>query len=74
MHSTYCYMSALAIVDLVQALGSQQVHQLPLLVCLHACEGHAVQQDSLDQGWIGLLQKVFEGWPCHTARQTALQA
>ena len=55
MSGSYCYVSALAIVDLVQALGSQQVHQLPLLVCLHASEGHAVQQNSLNQGWIGLL-------------------
>lgn len=67
MPSSYSYMPVLAIVDLVQALGSQQVHQLPLLVCLHASECHAVQQDSLDQGGIGLLQEELKGWPCDTA-------
>ena len=66
-------MTTLAILDLVQAFGAQQVHELPLLVCLHAGEGYTVQQDRLHQALVALLQQLLKGWPRDAAHQITLQ-
>lgn len=48
-------MAPLPVENLVQAMPSQQLHQLALLIGLHAGEGHTVQHDSLDERLIRLL-------------------
>ena len=64
----------LAINKVLQSLAAQQLHQLALLLRLHACEGHAVQDDSMNQCLIWLLQQIGKCRSCHAALNCALQA
>lgn len=69
----YWYVLALAIQHVVQAPVPQQVQELPLLLGLHACEGHGVERNSLNQRLIWLLHQIRKSGPCDATPYAALQ-
>ena len=61
LRGTHREVLLLAIHEPVQASCAKQVHDLPLLVGLHAREDHHIAHHRLQQGCVSQLQHVLKG-------------
>ena len=72
-HVVWLCMLSSAVRAQVQPCGTQQVHDLRLLMASHACTDDQTAHEGLHQGCICFLQYMLQCRPCHAATHRPLQ-